>query len=153
MLFHHGAFMVKLKRVFFVAGIPRAMPRIKAFSRGGFTSVYTPKGPWQDWAARIKLVCGGAPAQPFEGAVALSMFFWMPEPKGLRESERGGPHRKRPDGDNLAKLVMDRLQERGWFKDDGQVFDLHVVKTYNDSPGLTLTIELHDDTLEGPGSE
>jgi Holliday junction resolvase RusA-like endonuclease len=69
-------------------------------------------------------------------AVSLSVWFAMPRPKshfGAKGLKPSAPvyHAGKPDVDNLAKLVMDRItrSERIW-SDDSQVVSLTVHKFY-----------------------
>ena len=42
-----------------------------------------------------------------------------------------GPHRKKPDGDNLLKAFQDSLQLAGFVLDDAQLWDVRVRKFYS----------------------
>lgn len=46
---------------------------------------------------------------------------------------------KKPDIDNVMKGVADALSKVIW-KDDAQVVEAHLVKTYSENPGITATI-------------
>lgn len=74
---------------------------------------------------------------PFAGPVMVDVVFYMPIPRSLsrkkREALGGTYHDKKPDCDNLGKLVCDALIGIA-YKDDGQVAVLHVRKGYFDLP-------------------
>ena len=46
---------------------------------------------------------------------------------------------KKPDGDNIAKIVLDSFSSIIW-DDDAQVYDLRVIKTYAVEPCLVTTV-------------
>ena len=52
------------------------------------------------------------------------------------------PHIKNCDIDNLAKNLLDCMTKLGFWKDDRQVFDLHIVKRYEDGNGPRWWIKL-----------
>ena len=47
---------------------------------------------------------------------------------------------KKPDFDNIAKIICDALNEIA-FKDDSQVYDCRVEKFYSEKPRTVVTIE------------
>ena len=47
---------------------------------------------------------------------------------------------KKPDFDNIAKIICDALNEIA-FKDDSQVYDCRVQKFYSETPRTVVTIE------------
>lgn len=62
-----------------------------------------------------------------DGAVRLTIVFFMPRPKYLKD--RMDPHVVRPDLDKLARCVLDALTDVCW-RDDSQVTELHTIKRY-----------------------
>lgn len=73
------------------------------------------------------------------------MTFFMPIPKGVAkkyladfQSEKLG-HLKRPDLDNMVKLLADALNGIIW-ADDSQIFNLHACKLYSANPRIELEI-------------
>jgi len=54
---------------------------------------------------------------------------WTKAKKAAAEANEIYP--KKPDADNIAKIVLDSLNSIVW-DDDAQVYDLRVVKTYGD---------------------
>lgn len=116
-----------------VHGIPKAQPRVKAFSRGNHAGVYDP-GTANDWkclvaeqALRVK------PPKPFIGPLLVDIQFHLPRPKRLmRKNDPTGPipHTVRPDVDNLIKAVLDALKGLLW-ADDKQVWGIRAKKYYH----------------------
>lgn len=70
---------------------------------------------------------------PLQGNVRLSIIFFMPTPKSLPKKDRDSWHSKKPDLDNLIKLVMDSMNGV-CFRDDSQVCLIIAMKGYSDSP-------------------
>ena len=127
---------------FFIEGDPVAQGRPRFARMGNFTKVYDPKKSkdWKEYVltvARQKL--GKAPL--LEGALEMTLVFWMPRPKSL--PKKVIHHVKKPDIDNLAKGVKDALS--GFcYGDDKQVVELHLYKKYgpdNISCGVDVSIE------------
>lgn len=53
------------------------------------------------------------------------------------------PHDKRPDLDNLIKLLLDAMTASGWFKDDSVVTRLVATKIRTDNAGIGISIMKH----------
>lgn len=71
----------------------------------------------------------GSVSQPLR--VFVTAYFAVPKSvsKKRRERMEGAPHTKRPDGDNIAKAVLDALNGLA-FEDDSHIHDLRIVKCY-----------------------
>ncbi len=88
-----------------------------------------------------------APDEPAQGPVTMSLEFVMPLPPSYSKKLWGQPHTKKPDLDNLSKLVMDALgKTKQWWRDDSQVWDLvpPTRKRYqleNEIPGVWIGYE------------
>ena len=117
---------------FFVPGEPKAQPRVKAARRGGFVKVYTP-GTADEWKNAIRVTARQfMPSEKLMGPLYLRLVFAMPRPQRLQAKkyaqETSRPHTSKPDIDNLAKAVMDSLDE--WWGDDDQVVMIQASKWY-----------------------
>ena len=130
---------------FLVDGIPKGQPRPR--SRGKAPGVYDP-GTADAWRACVKLAGREQrPEQPLDGPLEVAIWLHFPRPKRLmRKKDPAGTvvHTSKPDADNVAKAVLDALQEDGWFRDDCQVWSLVVKKHYHDKagrPGALIEIE------------
>ena len=55
-----------------------------------------------------------------------------------RKAMHGRHHVGRPDCDNLAKAILDALQDAGVLDEDSQVCRCHVSKVYGPAPGRAL---------------
>lgn len=84
-----------------------------------------------------------APATPIAGPICLEIEFVFPwrksEPKRRLALGRV-PHTSKPDCSNIVKMLEDCLTKLGFWKDDGQVADLRVIKAWGDNVGITVTI-------------
>jgi Holliday junction resolvase RusA-like endonuclease len=139
---------------FFVAGMPKATPRVKARHFGKFTSVYTPKSA-DDWKMIVRNEAekawsrpSGTPQDPWKGPLRVDLTFYFPRPKGHfranGELKPNAPrwHTSKPDRDNSDKAVLDSLTNIGIWNDDKQVCDGRIRKLYAQGmPGCEITIQ------------
>jgi Holliday junction resolvase RusA-like endonuclease len=85
------------------------------------------------------------PQEPLEEPLIVDFIFILPRPQRLNtKSHHPGriPCDKRPDRDNLVKGTQDAL--KGFWKDDGQIFDGRIGKYYaamNEQPHIEIRIE------------
>jgi crossover junction endodeoxyribonuclease RusA len=121
-----------------ILGTPKPQPRVKAVRRGAHVGVYTPSSA-DEWRDTIKLALNRHAGKNIEGAFAVKLSFFLPRPKSHFRSgkfshllKESAPefHTKKPDCDNLAKLVLDVMTKIAYFKDDSQVALLYVTKAY-----------------------
>ena len=85
-----------------------------------------------------------APPHPIDGALSVSILYYRRHKKTETKANRAIsplPIVTRPDSDNLAKGILDAMQATGFFKDDAQVADLHIVKAYHQNYGLGIQIQ------------
>jgi Holliday junction resolvase RusA-like endonuclease len=153
---------------FFVAGIPKAQPRPRAFARmlpGGkaIARVYE-AGTAEGWKSAIAIAAKPfIPATPLEGPIQVNISFYFPRPKahfrknGELKPESPAWHTGRPDRDNLDKAVLDALTTLGIWKDDGQVCAGMPLKLYappGHPSGATIKVTPIADllTLDGNGA-
>lgn len=84
------------------------------------------------------------PAQPVTGPVALALEFVWPwlasDPKRVRALGRV-PHAAKPDCDNVAKTITDRLAALAFLGQDSHVVALSVTKWRGDTPGIFVRLE------------
>jgi Holliday junction resolvase RusA-like endonuclease len=116
---------------FIVKGAPivKARPRFTAIN--GKVRTYTPKKS-AIYENLVKLEAQKHIKKPIDGPVGLYIHFYLPRPKKLIWKTKQMPAiytDKRPDIDNLAKSVIDGLNNIA-FRDDGQIAMLHIQKRY-----------------------
>lgn len=133
----------------FVHGTPKPQPRPRAFARGGHAKVYDP-GTAEGWKGLVAQAL-----QPWAGTrtdrpLAVCLAFRFGRPAGHTKLDgtlrRQAPRvmSARPDLDNLAKAVMDCCTQIGIWKDDSQVVELQVSKTYAQPAGCFVSIDVVD---------
>jgi len=113
----------------FIPGEPKAKPRPRACQIGGHVHIYQPEP--KDWIKVVKETAAlYAPKEPMGPGVLVDMLFQMPRPKshyrigknsGILKADAPILHTAKPDRDNLDKLVLDVLQEAGYFNNDSAV--------------------------------
>lgn len=152
---------------FTVPGNPKAQKRHRSWQKGQARGTYDPSA--SDKADFLVLCRDNAPERPIEGAVGLSVVFWMPVPKScskrIKEEIAGWDglsqslgielrnyynamfvgdtstiiHIKRPDVDNLVKHLKDALTGIYW-RDDSQIQIHCAYKLYSHRPRTELEI-------------
>ncbi len=135
-----------MKFRFTVPGEPMGKGRPRVVRRGGFTQTYTPEKT-ASYENLVKLEFqrqGGRMMK--DGPVYLSIQAWYGIPKSVskrkREAMIGGLiwPTKKPDCDNVAKIIADALNGLAW-RDDSQVVSLHVCKRFGETPGVRVQME------------
>jgi Holliday junction resolvase RusA-like endonuclease len=131
-----------------IPGPPVAQPRHRISTRGGLAKTYLPKDhPVHAYKQAIWLHSAGRGL--FTGPVEVSIVAWFPMPSSWSMKKRRQHalrwHTQKPDGDNLAKAVLDALKEH--WQDDCQVCWLTVQKRWTGGGGLTeITVsEIQED--------
>lgn len=126
---------------FFVDGKPQGKGR----PRFGKHSVYTPK----TTINYEKHIAECYTGDMLQGSLFcdITAFFAIPKSytKKQKEDIKKGilTPTKKPDADNIAKIVMDALNGVA-YEDDKQVIELRVSKLYSEKEGLEITIgEIH----------
>ena len=83
-----------------------------------------------------------APKVPTEKPVRLIVFLCF----DIQDRKLWGKYKtRRPDADGYLKEFLDAMTDCGFWKDDAQVADLRVVKTYAEKGSITVTVEELED--------
>lgn len=115
---------------FSVTPIAKGRPRM---TRGGHT--YTPKRTRDAEIELRSMLIDKAPPK-LEGALAMSITFYIKRPV----SAKGRPHpTKRPDLDNMAKLVLD-ASNGILYDDDAQICHLSATKLYSEVSRIAISV-------------
>jgi Holliday junction resolvase RusA-like endonuclease len=114
-------------------GQPAGMPRMRTRrTRFGVLHYVPPKAPGTLFRNAIRLKA--ADQEKLTGPVALRIecLFAMPVSwsKAKKAKHFGKPHTQKPDGDNVAKAVMDGLTAAGVWPDDAVVWSLEIRKVW-----------------------
>ena len=123
---------------------PVAKGRPKFSMRGGYPRAYTPSETViAEYEIKRHLVKEWK-KQPLEGAIKTTVIFYMPIPKSTSKKRYktilGEPHIKKPDKDNLEKLLNDAGNGIIW-KDDAQIWHSDIKKVYSNETKIYLEIE------------
>lgn len=126
-----------MKVILIVKGHPRPQPRPR-FIKGRVVSCADPLA--AAWKARIKAAASQVNLELPKGPLSCSIWFRMPTKDQARAEK---PHTQVPDLDNLAKLVLDAIQDTGLLVNDSQVARLNLDKTWAplDHAGVMVELE------------
>lgn len=116
----------------FIPGEPIAQPRAKVSTRGGFARAYVDaKHPIHAYKQAVRLAYVNAGGEVLDGPVEVKITCWFARPKGHSKKRSVAPEPKttKPDTDNVAKAVLDSLNEIA-YHDDSQVYSLQIEKWY-----------------------
>jgi Holliday junction resolvase RusA-like endonuclease len=131
---------------FTIPGAPVGKGRPRFARMGKFVKTYTDKDTLS-YENLVKVAfrmihCGN----PKEGPLKISVWAYFPIPASatkkfkLAASNEDLPVTKKPDGDNIIKIILDALNQIA-FKDDAQVFDVRCIKLYSANPRTVVQIE------------
>lgn len=137
-----------MKQTFIYQGIPKPQGRPRFARMGKFVKAYDPK---DSRDAKNNVACQILQQNPQlieQGKpIQLHLTFWLPRPKGHFNSKgelRGAApkyHTKKPDLDNLIKLLKDSLKGIVWH-DDSQVYRTEAEKSYTaKEPMVAIMVE------------
>lgn len=82
----------------------------------------------------------------FTGPISIDFKFWMKMPNRTKDktSFEGTPTCKKPDLDNLIKLILDTLSSIA-YADDAIIYKIHAERLYSSHPRTEFTIEEYND--------
>ena len=146
-----------MKKVITIPGEPKGKQRPRVTMRGGFATAYTPKET-VSYENLVKVCyirqCG---REMLEGPIEAKITAYYSIPKSVSKKK----HRemlageikniKKPDCDNLAKIILDSLNGIA-YHDDSQICQLTVQKLYGDIPEIIAELKTTDD-LQGINQE
>lgn len=109
---------------FTVHGPPVAKERPRAFRKGNYVGIYTPKKT-RDYEEHVRL--SAPPMQKMTNVSCTLVIFFQ--------------DRRRRDIDNVAKSLLDALNGVAW-EDDSEVVELHLYRRYDKlSPRVEVVLE------------
>ena len=124
---------------FEVRGVPAPQGSTRGFLVGGKIRITTANRGLAVWRRLVSDVAQQhAPNPLWEGPLAVTLLFRLPEPKRLPRRCRSWPDR-RPDLDKLCRACLDSLTGIVW-RDDAQVVRLDASKDYG-APGVMIWVE------------
>ena len=132
---------------FKVLGEPKGKQRPRLCKIRGRSIVYTPKQT-TEYEQKIRASCKRLMSEKFPQGIPLEIkitaLFSIPKKfnKEQREKSINGEllPTKKPDGDNVIKIVLDALNDTAYF-DDSQVFGINFFKRYGEKAQIIIEIK------------
>jgi len=125
--------------------VAKGRPRVAL--RGKYPTIYTPKETKEAEERIILQTRRQKPKELMTGPIVMDIVFFKVKPKSYSKSTIYWT--KKPDIDNMIKLVLDALNGV-FYVDDAQVMRITATKQYSDSARTEITIEqygeLNDDS-------
>lgn len=126
-----------------IPGEPKAKQRPRMTKQG---ITYTPQGTvnYENWVKQCFVLSGHKNQLEGQIKATICAYFGIPKSatKGKKLAMRHNITRpvKKPDNDNIAKIILDSLNNLA-YKDDSQVVDLIVQKFYSEEPRVEVELE------------
>ena len=138
--------------VFEVLGKVQGKERVRFSNRGGYVKTYTPENTinYENWVKTCLIQAVGNKYSTYAGAVKIELKAVYAPPKSYSKKktkmllETEAPYLKKPDCDNIAKIVCDALNGIA-YKDDSQIFDVKISKVYGVDEKLIVKISYLED--------
>jgi len=130
---------------FTVYGTPTPKGRPKVVRKGKFSVAYTPKKTREGEQTFLQQAIKHKPAKPLSGPIKVTIRFFKLKPKSL--PKRVVHNVKKPDVDNLIKLVLDTMNSI-FFQDDSQIVELVSSKQYGQTPRTEVTLTAIEEEVD-----
>lgn len=132
---------------FTIPGKPKGKDRPRFRKIGNYVSTYNTKST-TDYEKLVKLSaleqCKGQLDKEYTGPVKVTVKAYFRPNKSMSKKQHnlliGQAHLKKPDSDNIAKIICDSLNKVA-YKDDDQIAFLKVEKYYDEQERVEVTIE------------
>jgi len=127
---------------FIIAGEPKAKQRPRIGKWGAYTPEMTVQ--YENWVKECYL--SQLKNKSLEGEIRANITAYFGISKSISKTKRvdmaAGRIRctKRPDADNIAKIVLDSLNGIA-YDDDSQIVELNVKKYYSEKPRVEVELE------------
>lgn len=139
-----------MKVQFSVIGEPRGKQRPRFQRIGNKVRTYTPDQT-VDYESLVKWTYGQKyPNTVLEGPIIATIKAYFPIPKSISKRKREKMllddvyYPKKPDADNVAKIVLDALNKIA-YNDDGQICMMQVEKFYSPYPRVDVWLQELED--------
>ena len=126
---------------FRVYGLPQTKGSTKSFFVKKLNRVVTTNDNEKNknWAVTVAQEAAvHRPSALWLGPITLHLNFLLAKPKSLPKRRLSWPTKK-PDWDKLARSAGDAMTGIV-YRDDAQVVEAHVFKSYSDQPGVEITV-------------
>ena len=128
---------------FTILGKPCGKGRPRFSTAGGYARSYTP-AKTIEYENLVRMEWEKSGSKKLEGVISAVIYAYFPIPKSVSKKKRaalnGTAHTKKPDCDNIAKIILDALNGIA-YDDDSQVASLRVKKLY-DAEVTKVVVEL-----------
>lgn len=134
-----------MKVKFCVLGEPKGKGRPRVSTRNGFARAYTPKDT-ANYENLVRYTYQSDVGIMLQGDITARITAYFPIPKSVSKKQRQMmldkviPHTKKVDCDNIAKIILDSLNEVA-YDDDKQIYRIVVEKWYSDVPRVEVELE------------
>lgn len=128
---------------FTIPGEPKAKARPRVTKKG---ITYTPKETteYENWVRQCYVTGNQGKVLKGQVKVIINAYFSIPKSTSQKKQKEMKNFllrpTKKPDTDNIAKIVLDSLNKIA-FDDDKQVIDLRVLKFYSENPRVEVTLD------------
>lgn len=133
-------------KTFIIPGEPKGKDRPRVTKSG---IAYTPKQTvsYENWVRQCYLDNYEQTNSKSELKVQIFCYFAPPNSVSKKKRQMMLDHQinvtKKPDCDNIAKIILDSLNGIA-YHDDSQIVNLHVSKRYDEIPHVTVALEYYD---------
>lgn len=132
----------------FIEGHPRPQGSKKAFARGKtivLVEAQKELPAWRDHMTKMMQLKMLEQPTSYQTATSVAITFWLPRPKSVKRQYATQTY----DIDKLTRAVLDSATKAGIWRDDSDVVDLTVRKTYADmhEPGVLISITPFDNEI------
>lgn len=129
---------------FTIQGKPRGKDRPRFSRRGNFISTYNTAGTIEyEKIIKYHYLGVSIPCPEYIGKVSIYINAYFKPPKSTSKKKFkeliGTPYLKKPDCDNIAKIICDALNGLA-YKDDSQINELQVQKIYAEEERVEVKI-------------
>ena len=120
----------------------KARPRMNTYTGGAYTPTRTKN---YEYLVRQIFVYKYPQYKPIEGRVTMTIIAYFEIPKSTSKKKEAEmlcgaiSPTKKPDWDNIGKIVSDALNKFA-FKDDSQITDVRIFKKYAKTPKVIVQI-------------
>lgn len=124
---------------FHVPGNPAAQGSMKSIGNGRMISMSKRLPGWRKAVIAAAQEAHGADWEPMDGALGVSVIFYMPRPKTTKYKQYPAGT---PDLDKLQRAIGDALKLAGTITDDARIVDWNAKKRWaiGCEPGAGITV-------------
>lgn len=135
---------------FEVLGRPSSKGRPRFSTYGNYVKTYTPPKT-VEYENLVRLSYTQSGGKKWNGIISANIIAYFPIPKSVSKKKRQAmlytAYDKKPDCDNIAKIILDALNGIA-YDDDSQVTSLSVSKEYAEDPKVVVTFAMFDNLQE-----